>query len=225
MYNELYAAWKREVSDATLGTLPADFYSRLSEYIKKLLSLVESADKKSVKYNLLVTEERNVRAMVEELFNVRYKKIIDQITETQKIPTEVLTPEELRISRSFFNFKADYSKLSDIEKQGGTTAEPQAAVAASLSELAKSMDKIEHTVTPQATEPPKSAVSEDVPKVVIVKPAPKRVTVRFSKPIPAIMGADMKSYGPFAVEDVASLPELNAKILVKQGLAVAVEVS
>ncbi len=39
------------------------------------------------------------------------------------------------------------------------------------------------------------------------------------------MGADMKSYGPFLVEDVASLPVENAKILVKQGLAVQVEVS
>jgi len=53
----------------------------------------------------------------------------------------------------------------------------------------------------------------------------KRLTLRFSKSIPAIMGADMKSYGPFAAEDVASLPELNAKILIKQGLAVLVEVS
>jgi DNA replication initiation complex subunit (GINS family) len=39
------------------------------------------------------------------------------------------------------------------------------------------------------------------------------------------MGADMKSYGPFVAEDVASLPPQNAQILVKQGLAVLVEVS
>ncbi len=53
----------------------------------------------------------------------------------------------------------------------------------------------------------------------------KRSTVRFLKNIPAIMGADMKSYGPFTAEDVASLPLQNAQILVKQGLAVLVEVS
>lgn len=53
----------------------------------------------------------------------------------------------------------------------------------------------------------------------------KRVALRFTKSIPAIMGADMKSYGPFKVEDVASLPVENAKMLVKQGLAVQVEVS
>ena len=53
----------------------------------------------------------------------------------------------------------------------------------------------------------------------------KRVTLRFAKNIPAIIGLDMKTYGPFKVEDVASLPVENAKMLVKQGLAVLVEVS
>jgi DNA replication initiation complex subunit (GINS family) len=51
----------------------------------------------------------------------------------------------------------------------------------------------------------------------------KRVTLRFLKPVPSIIGLDMKSYGPFLVEDVASVPVENAKILVKQGLAKLVE--
>jgi len=50
-----------------------------------------------------------------------------------------------------------------------------------------------------------------------------RMTLRFLKPVPSIIGADMKSYGPFLVEDVASVPIENAKILIKQGLAKAVE--
>jgi DNA replication factor GINS len=58
-----------------------------------------------------------------------------------------------------------------------------------------------------------------------VKKAQKRVTLRFIKSIPAVIGADMKTYGPFMAEDVASLPLENAKILVKQGLAELVEVS
>jgi DNA replication initiation complex subunit (GINS family) len=53
----------------------------------------------------------------------------------------------------------------------------------------------------------------------------KRITLRFSKNIPQIMGADMKPYGPFIVEDIASLPVSNAKVFVKQGLAVIVDVS
>lgn len=53
----------------------------------------------------------------------------------------------------------------------------------------------------------------------------KRVTLRFLKAIPAVVGVDMKTYGPFLAEDVGSVPVENAKILIKKGLAEAVEVS
>ena len=52
----------------------------------------------------------------------------------------------------------------------------------------------------------------------------KTSALRFLKEFPEIIGADMKNYGPFRVEDVASLPIENAMILVKQGLAEEVDV-
>ena len=51
----------------------------------------------------------------------------------------------------------------------------------------------------------------------------KRVVLRFLQDIPAIIGSDMKTYGPFLAEDVGSLPDENAKILVRQGLAKLIE--
>ena len=56
-----------------------------------------------------------------------------------------------------------------------------------------------------------------------VKKKPKTIVLRFIQEIPAIIGADMKTYGPFKPEDIASLPVENAKILIKQGVAVEVE--
>jgi len=51
----------------------------------------------------------------------------------------------------------------------------------------------------------------------------KMVVVRFLREIPAIIGSNMKPYGPFKPEDIATLPTENARILIKQGLAVEVE--
>jgi DNA replication initiation complex subunit (GINS family) len=51
----------------------------------------------------------------------------------------------------------------------------------------------------------------------------KRAVLRFLEQVPAIIGADMKPYGPFQAEDVASLPLDNAKILTRQRLAEKVE--
>ena len=58
-----------------------------------------------------------------------------------------------------------------------------------------------------------------------VKKTRKRDALRFLKAVPGVIGADMKTYGPFMVEDVASVPVENARILVKQGLAEVVEIS
>lgn len=55
------------------------------------------------------------------------------------------------------------------------------------------------------------------------KEKPKRVLVRFLKDMPAIIGADMKTYGPFKTEDVGTVPAENAAVLIKQGIAAKVE--
>ncbi len=50
-----------------------------------------------------------------------------------------------------------------------------------------------------------------------------RVALRFLEDIPVIIGADIKPYGPFKAEDIASLPLDNAKVLIKQHMAEKVE--
>lgn len=191
MYNELYDAWLREISEASLGGLPPDFYARIKDYIKRINQEDKTLDKKSVKINLLEHEAQNVKRMLEELLKLRYQKIIDAVTELQKVPSELLTVEETKLCECFLTFTDNYQKFSESLMQGHS-----------------------------ATKLDASTASCGVPQVTN-----KRLTLRFSKSIPAIMGADLKSYGPFAAEDVASLPADNAKILVKQGLAVLVDVS
>lgn len=58
----------------------------------------------------------------------------------------------------------------------------------------------------------------------MVREKTKNRVLRFLKETPVIVGADMKTYGPFQPEDVASVPAENAKVLTKQGIAVEVEV-
>ena len=51
----------------------------------------------------------------------------------------------------------------------------------------------------------------------------KYLLVRFLKDVPEIVGSDLKTYGPFKPEDLATLPVENARILIKQGAAIKVE--
>lgn len=70
----------------------------------------------------------------------------------------------------------------------------------------------------------KEIVRGQLPRIKI-ETEHRRAVLRFLKDVPAIIGADMKTYGPFKVEDLASLPVENTKILIKQGLAEKVETS
>lgn len=51
----------------------------------------------------------------------------------------------------------------------------------------------------------------------------RNAVLRFLKDVPAIIGSDVRPYGPFRAEDVASVPIENARILTKQGLAEEIE--
>jgi len=53
---------------------------------------------------------------------------------------------------------------------------------------------------------------------------PRSVMVRFLQDIPAIVGSNARSYGPFKAEDIATLPADNAQSLIKRGVALRVEV-
>lgn len=57
-----------------------------------------------------------------------------------------------------------------------------------------------------------------------IEKTPGRMMLRFIKEIPVIVGADLKTYGPFQVEDVAALPIENARVLVRQGVATEIEI-
>ena len=50
----------------------------------------------------------------------------------------------------------------------------------------------------------------------------KMMVIRLIRKVPAIVGADMKTYGPFEPEDIATVPTENARLLIKQGVAVEV---
>ena len=48
--------------------------------------------------------------------------------------------------------------------------------------------------------------------------------IRFLRAVPAIIGIDMKTYGPFQPEDVVAIPVENAENLIRRGIAKEVEI-
>jgi len=189
MYDELYVAWRLEMENGVLCTLPPDFYTRVAEYLHRIKEEDKMQDKKTVRTNLLEREMANATRMTQELLSIRYRKLLKILVSGHKVPTSSLTDEEKELCNGVLPSAESYKKFIAGIMEG-------------------------HIVRREVHIAP---VSE--PPVVHV-----RLTLRFLKPVPSIIGSDMKSYGPFQVEDVASVPIENAKILIKQGLAKAIEV-
>ena len=181
-YEELCAAWRREIEYVELGSLPRDFFVRIIDYLRLLREGGRMLDKKTLKSSLLEHESEHVQKMLEQLVWARYEKLIRLVTESHKVPSELLAEEETRLFEGFASFAEAYSQFAKGLLQGQLA----------LGNLEK---------------------------------AHKRAVLRFVKSVPAIIGVDMKTYGPFLVEDVASVSVENARILVKQGLAILVESS
>lgn len=191
MYDELYAAWRLENENAELGSLPSDFYARLSNYLRRNKEETQLLDVKGMKATMLEREGVNVARMAKELTSARYRKLAKMLVLGKKAPIDSLAAEEQIFYGSVAPSAEAFAKFAEGLSQG-------------------QLIKIEiKTPTGPAPEP---------------QMVHNRVTLRFLKPVPSIIGADMKTYGPFLVEDIASVPSENAKILIKQGLAKAVDV-
>jgi DNA replication factor GINS len=162
---------------------------------------------------------------------VRHIKEEDRVIDKKSVKVSLLEHEAQNVGRMLEQlFETRYRKLvKTVTKTQKLPTElltfEEAKMCETFADFTKSYRKFADDLKlgQLVVEPIKVTV-----KIENAAPAPqphKRSTIRFLKNIPAIMGADMKSYGPFVAEDVASLPPQNAQILVKQGLAVMVEVS
>jgi DNA replication initiation complex subunit (GINS family) len=180
LYDELYEVWKKEKETLGIQRLPQNFYAKIASYIKKMKQENRMLDKKTTKAKLLDNEFRNVKIMVGELLQRRYKKFLEKALARETVPKEGLTEEEKEL----------YVEVLPL---------PEAYQAFSKDILRGHLSNIE-------------------------KDAEQTMTVlRFVQEIPALVGSDMKTYGPFAPEDIATLPPENARILIKQGVAVEVD--
>jgi DNA replication factor GINS len=155
----------------------------------------------------------------------------DKVIDKKSVKMNLLTHETQNVERMLKElFEVRYRKIIKIlSKSQKIPVElltfEEAKMCETFADFTKSYQKFTRGLLQgQVSEPIKVIVKGEANQAEAT-PTHKRSTIRFLRSIPAIMGADMKSYGPFVAEDVASLPPQNAQILVKQGLAVLVEVS
>jgi DNA replication factor GINS len=131
-------------------------------------------------------------------------KVRDRMVEMLEI-SSILMIETRQVKISSSEEILDYSKLTDEEKY-------------ILDGKRESNKRVDEVV---------AALVKGRPKVlesISSKMRSKQIVVRFLKPIEAFVGIDMNKYGPYAQEDVASLPFENARSIIDSGGAIEASV-
>jgi DNA replication initiation complex subunit (GINS family) len=193
-YERLHRAWEKEREKPELQNIPDEFLREMRRYSEELNKT--SIDQGTLTGSITMKEKGFVGKMLRELTETRLRKIFTKELGGEPIDAQAMTPEEQRLHASLRQLLLSYRQGAEIPER-----------------------KMEEPTAVRVPEPAKTPRPSG--------PAPPEgdfVVVRFLKPLPAIMGVDMKAYGPFDPEDVASIPRQNAVNLIRRGIAKLVDI-
>jgi len=190
----LQKAWEKENEKPELQKIPDEFLHEIRRYSEELNKT--PTDPGTLIGVITKKEKRFVGQMLRELTETRLRKIVTKELRGEPIDAQAMTPEEQRLHSNMRQLLLGY-------RQGAEIPEPEAPPEAK---------------TPRPTSPRPTAAAPHK------EPEGEMVVVRFLKPLPAIMGVDMRAYGPFDPEDVASIPRRNAVNLIRRGIAKLVDI-
>jgi hypothetical protein len=178
---------------------------------------------------------RDIRKMIEDVKTEIVEKYANTIADPSKVKDEFFA----RVREVYSERVAPESKILEVYEEIKPLIPPE-KVALTRGGLLEAIRwaflRPESTVEGFAsvkifplmftTEQAKEIAAKILEKVTKKPPAPppkvELVKIRFLEDMPAIVGADMKTYGPFKKGTVWELPKENAEAFVKRGVAIAV---
>ncbi len=199
-YRSLEEAWSQEKKAKELLNIPDDLLHEMKDYVATLNKT--PTDENTLAGQLLRTEKLYANQMIKDLTELRLRKIVTLEVNNQPIDAQAMTPEEQKLHSNIRQLLSGYRQGADLPDITPIAAPPK----------------------PEAPKPRKTQRAKPAPKPVIKPDEVQMILVRFLQPLPAIMGIDMKAYGPFQPEELATIPVQNAENLIKRGIAKPVDV-
>ncbi len=189
-YERLHETWSEERKSKQLRNIPDTFLHEMKAYVSTLNKT--PTDENALGGILTRTEKKNANQMLRELTQLRIRKIVTSEVNGQPLNAQAMTPEEQRLHSNLRQLLLGFTQDTELPK------------------VIESPKK-------EKAEPKEPPLAE--PQRVVDPSEVELIPVRFLESLPAIMGIDMKEYGPFQSEDLASIPLQNARNLIKRGIA------
>ncbi len=195
----LREALRREKMSPYLQELGRNFYREAQKLFERMLEEYKAAkDSDLTQVSLKLAELENLKNMINDLYETRERKIVSSalyyVKSGEELELDNLTEEEEALLREII-------RVIKAGREKVLTGFVRGRIESSSEE-----------------EQEEKGVKGEKPGEVPF------ITVRILKDLPSLVGVDGKIYGEFKAEDVVTLPEPNARILVKRGDAELISV-
>ena len=215
-YEKLYQHWLKEFQNTELTELNQ---REFNEY-KKILDFInnyQEDNKDELKNQLIKSYRENINYLFKDFLKIRELKIINFALALKEINLDNVIEAEKLLYENLVSSIKGYKKVKAI-----SLYEEDELKADNLTEVRKEIKSV--------FEVSEILKKDKISKVLDSKKEGDKekinyILVRFLKNTPPLVGVDLINYGPFAVEDIAHLPQKNAKILITEKFAEKIEIN
>ncbi|MGM5485530.1 MAG: hypothetical protein ACQEP1_06705 [Nanobdellota archaeon] len=207
-YESLFELFRNEKDRDELQKLDENFLQDVSAYVKEKQKSVQ----KSNSQDMFSEEEKqstnvqiiNIKKILKALYQKRETKIVMMALNKSRTGTDIVDTSAL--------LKEEKELFKDLTK---TFDKYRSEILLSMFRQAKK----ENSEQPEQKEEeqPEAETEESGEEESQEEEQKKTKIVRFLNSVPKFMGKDLQVYGPFDEEDVATLPEDVADLLIKKG--------
>lgn len=211
-FETVYEILKEEKRKEEVLKLEPDFFIEISKYIKEKQNSIISTDEMSQKQFL------NFKRMVTEHFERRAAKIIRLSMLSSQLKTifvdkSKFLPFELELFNTVANvLKEKREKI--LEEVLKANLEPTKSESEEISKKAKEEYEKNSIIEEEKSKDLKNE------EISLDK---EHIKISFTKEVSKFVGENMEIFGPYAKDDIATLPKKIANILVKRETAIILE--
>jgi DNA replication initiation complex subunit (GINS family) len=213
-YEKLYQHWLKEFQQIELTEFHQDTFNEYNRFVQFLKDYKEE-DMDDLKENILQSYRDNIKYLFNDFLKIREIKIINSAIALKQINVDKVIEAEKLLYNNLVSSIKGYKKIKKL----AIFEEKEAS-----SKLTESTKESKPDLSPvQKSEDKKKFPFKEL-SLPIEKKEIDYILVRFLKKTPPLVGIDLLNYGPFEKEDIANLPEKNAKILIFENFAEKIEI-
>ena len=222
-YRNLYEHWLKEFERSELTPLTQENFNSYKKNVDYIVKF-ELESRQNVEIQILKSYKYGFKYLFNDLLKIREVKLINAALVLQEIDYNSVIEAEKLFYQNLVSSIKGFKKLKTL-----TLYEEDEPI-----ELDNILEVEEIPVHPFLSNVPteKDLESSEVEltqkKSDVIQPEQvlqyDYILIRFNNPSPPLVGIDGINYGPFQENDIANMPQKNAKILIYEKIAEKIEV-